>query len=51
MTRSILGVDIAKDSFQVCLLQAGKKYNRTFRNETKGFASSLSERESGSPLR
>ena len=38
MTWSILGVDIAKDSFQVCLLHVDKKYNRTCRNETKGFA-------------
>lgn len=37
MTGAILGVDIAKDSFQVTLLQAGKQYNRTFRNSLNGF--------------
>jgi hypothetical protein len=38
MTVAILGIDIAKGSFQVSLCQAGKKYNRTFRKEAKGFA-------------
>jgi transposase len=38
MTVAVLGIDIAKGSFQVSLCQAGKKYNRTFRNEAKGFA-------------
>ena len=38
LTVSIQGIDIAKDSFQVALLQEDKQYNRTFRNEAKGFA-------------
>ena len=38
MTISIQGIDIAKDSFQVALLQEDKQYNRKFRNEAKGFA-------------
>ena len=38
MTLSIQGIDIAKDSFQVALLQEDKQYNRTFRNEARGFA-------------
>ena len=38
MTLSIQGIDIAKDSFQVALLQEDKQYNRTFRNEPRAFA-------------
>jgi transposase len=38
MTLAILGIDIAKGSFQVSLFQAGRNYNRTFRNEATGFA-------------
>ena len=38
MTLSIQGIDIARDSFQVALLQEDKQYNRKFRNELKGFA-------------
>jgi len=38
MSLCILGIDIAKASFEATLLQGNKQYNRTFRNQGSGFA-------------
>ena len=38
MTASILGIDIAKDTFQVTLLHHGQSRRAAFANEPKGFA-------------
>lgn len=41
MVQPILGIDIAKDAFQVTLLLHGKKYHRSFRNQADDFAALL----------
>lgn len=38
MATAILGIDIAKDSFQATLLDGGKKYRRSFSNRAKELA-------------
>jgi transposase len=38
MSETILGIDIAKDSFQVTLLHGAKSYRAEFANESAGFA-------------
>ena len=38
MTEVVLGIDIAKDSFAVCLLSPGKSLCGSFANDAKGFA-------------
>jgi transposase len=38
MALTILGIDIAKASYQATLLQDGKRYHRTFRNHPSDFA-------------
>jgi transposase len=37
-TTAILGIDMAKAKFDVCLLHRGKSYQRTFANHLAGFA-------------
>lgn len=37
MEKAVLGIDIAKKSFDVVLLHAGKPVHRSFANRTEGF--------------